>query len=68
MRKYQAIYDAIENHARLQATEVYNLSGSNSDIYVATVTKNRYATACRLIREGKRTESQLLNTYNSEKV
>ena len=66
MRKYQAIYDAIENHARLQASEVYKLSDSNSDIYVATVTKNRYATACRLIKAGRRTEEQLLATYTQE--
>lgn len=67
MRKYQDVYNVINATARAIATEVFGLRGSSVDGFIETYTNVRYRNACKLIREGRATEAELVERYAQER-
>ena len=67
MKQYQNLYNAINQAAQVQARDVFCLPENKVAHFVDCFTRNRYSTACRLIKAGVKTEEELIATYSGER-
>ena len=63
MKKHQKLYDRIHAYQHLVVTEVFCIPEHQVDAAVKRATNSSYANCCKLIREGRATEEELIDQY-----